>query len=193
MNRFANASTWTLWGMTSSLVALAFAFAGTAQACPAKGVRHHHWSPEKYATMLDGMKDELALSKSQNRRVDKLIRNAKKKNTALGEITKDNRHEKLAQKRQLRFDTEDGLHEILNCEQRESFRKLRRAHKSKRMQEKYKKWQEAKAHGHSCGRADCEGQSCPYCEKADAKHECPRCKKGKQECAACKKKRNRSE
>lgn len=125
-------------GVVGLVVGVTLAAGGVAFAY--QGAKKHGFgkmlNPEHVEEHIAKMKERLNLSGSQEEDIRTLLTGAQDKMKALKEDG-EKTPEKRMEFRQTFFELDDGIHEVLSCDQREEFRKLRRDERSERMQQRF--------------------------------------------------------
>lgn len=107
---------------------------------------------------LAAMTERLSLTPAQQVQVRAIMEQTRTQMQALGAAERGRGNRQA--RRRLRFTTEDQLHAVLSCEQREAYRLLRRERMSRRMQQRARNGRRGRGrhHGRGAGRPGPRGQ-----------------------------------
>lgn len=94
---------------------------------------------ERMEHRLDEMKGPLNLTQRQETRIRNALRRGATEARRVLEQHPDRSPERREAMRQVRWQTDDRVHAILNCEQRERFRQLRREHRHERRGDRHQR------------------------------------------------------
>jgi Spy/CpxP family protein refolding chaperone len=123
--------------LIGALSALFLAVGGVALAhSGGHGPKGAHLTPEKIEERVSEMTERLGLSPQQERQVRTILEEARVQAEELKEMPRSK--EKFVAMRDLRFATEDQIYANLSCEQRDELRLLKREHRVKRMEARYR-------------------------------------------------------
>jgi len=121
------------------LIALTALFLGPAAASAQEGEgRHGRGGPspermlERMEQRLEQMKGPLNITDAQERRIRQALRRGATQARRVLEQHPDRSPERHEAMRRVRWDTEDRVHAVLNCAQRDQLRRVRREHRAER-------------------------------------------------------------